>query len=292
MNMLEMNDELALRLEDPAKRYFTDTVRLRTLENAQIVVANLLNDYYLTELGVRDSNQTVTTGAVAFSALDNQILRADEGITRVQNYSGLQCTHLDLKHLKREENSYLDATTKNPMYYVFAQSIKLLPTTLTAVDIDYLKMPSPLMFNFAGSMSAAPQTLTVTASQDVVSSTDYYKGHVVYVTMSDSTSDYMVVTGQTALVLTLAGGTPIAGACTFYFITGDYYLTHLSSKTCDLNASLHELIITLAESECWAMKRDLVRSMKALESALSVIKSLNETAYTPEGIGSTIRYKA
>jgi len=291
MTVQDMLDSLALRLEDPEKRKFTDYYKLKALENAQVIVAQLLNNNYLTELQVIDSDKPVSSGTVSLSSLSNRVLRGAEGILNVKNHGGLFCAMLNMKDVKKTENSYLQGSTKNPMAWKFANAVRLLPADLTAVDVYYLKQPSSLQYAFGMSEHASPSPTAFVGNdgQNLSSTDDYYNGSLIYCIGKRS---YHVVTdyaGSTRTFTVSPAASTNFGTDTFYFVATrkyNFHLTNLSEVTCDLDASLHDVVVTLAEAECWKMANKLDRTAAALKKAIDTIVTLNDRYEAPEGIGT------
>jgi len=72
MNVAEQVDLLGLRLEDAAKRKFTDEFKLKALGNAQIRLATMLHNNYLTELQAEKTSVAASSGVTA--ALTSSLL--------------------------------------------------------------------------------------------------------------------------------------------------------------------------------------------------------------------------
>lgn len=293
MNALQMLNSLGLRIEDPESQKFTDSYKLRALENAQIMVAHLFNNAYLTELEYENAGESVSSGAVSFANLTHDVLRGGEGILNVKNTSGLYAALLNWRHLKKTENSFLEASTHNPMYWIFSKSVRVLPSALTNIDVKYLKTPSPLMHPFAIVQSTDPvpsaTTFEISADQEVDETDDFYNDAVIYCIGKTSyhvMTDYIGAT-RTVTVEPAAGEN--FGNDTIYFVPTkdhDFHLTNLDAVTCDLDPSTHDLVVIFGEMECWKMANDLVRAQKALDKAVLTIMSLNEHYEAPVGIGT------
>lgn len=296
MTVQQMIDLLAMRLEDPAKKRFTDKFKHRTLETAQMLVANLVDDGYLTDLETEDTNETVTSGVMNLSGLTYNVLRGTEGILNVKNYSGLYCSLLNWDDLKKTENTFLTGSTRNPMAWLFAQAVRTLPTSLSSIDVKYLKVPDPLLYPFVTDYTGASPGGTGTefkcddgATYGFSTTDDYYNNAPIY--MKDYTAYHLITdyTGSSyTFTISPSSDTNFDGDETFYFVPAnhhDFHLTYMEGVTCDLDAQLHNAVVYFAEAECWAMANELNRATSALEKAIQDISDLNSTVKQIDGIG-------
>lgn len=295
MSVRDMVDELSLRLIDAAKGKFPDKFKWESLNLAQYYTVNMLHPDYLTELVASDSNETVTTGTLDIANLTYKPLRDTEGIIDLKVYNGLYCQMLGLDDIKKEENTYLDGATTYPMAWMFGNVIRTLPTTIAALDVDYMKVPLPLMHPFTGdSAGASPPAsnaqITLDDSQNIIETDDYYNGAVIYDITQDSYHVITNYTGTTRLVeFSPATSSDVAEGESVYFIPTkdhDFHLTNLENVYCALDASLHEIIIDIAEALCWKVPGDSARVKEALDNALEQIKSLNASVMQADGIGT------
>ena len=293
MNTNEAIDSLGMRLEDANKVDFTETLRLRALNDAQIKLANMLHTNYLTELQSLKTGVTVTagvTGTLNNSLLTYNVLRGEQGIIKCRISSGGLWLHkLDIKDVKRTENSYLQGTTKNPLFYVFGNKIYVLPTTITSIDVLFLREPTTLLYPFNADQadSGASTTKFDGRSADSLSAVnDYYNGAVIYSKEHDS---YHVITDYVGADLEFTVSPAATGNFTenqeFYFLTHGFDLLGLSGVDFDLNPALHEIIVTLAEAQCWAIDEKLERRNAAMKAAMDEIAVLNARFERAEGIG-------
>lgn len=280
MTAQDMIDLLALRLEDPDKTQFSDSYKLSTLDDSQILVAMLCDNDFLTEIQFIDSNNTVSSSKVLLSALDYDLLNGIMGIINVQNYTNSYYAHrLGVKDLKKMENSYLVSSTTNPMYFPFAKAIYPYPTSLTALNIDYVKMPNPLRHAFTIA-SGSTTTFTASGSQNLSTTADIYNGHVIY---NIAEASYHVVTDYgTSLDFTVSPAATSWSGDTFYFVTGDFELINLSAVTCELNSVLHESVVAFAEVECWKSAGKLDRAQTALKSAITMLQNITGQYIAPK----------
>ena len=290
MTAQEMLDNLGSRLEDPSKKAFPPAFRLQSLENAQIVVASLFPNDLLTSLEVVDSNESVSSSKVALTNLTYDVLKGIMGIVNVKNYNGLWCNIINIGDLKSTESGLYTPSTQFTLAYLFANAVYPLPTSLTALDIYYLKMPKPLRhaFTMAANDPASTTTFIGDASQGLSALADVYNGAVIYNVLTGNyhiVTDYAVTTRTFTVSPARSGATTWSNADTFYFVTGDFFLLNLDNVTCELDSSFHDIVVTLAEVECWLRKNSLERANKALEIAYSDIQSIISQRNEITGIG-------
>jgi len=147
----QLSSELSLRLEDADEVKFTSVFKLEALNKAQIQLAQLLHNAYLTELEEVATDVDISSGEYALSSLNsgNGVLRGAEGILKCSVDVGAGGIdkwgiRIDIKDVKRTENTYLAGTDSNILFYVFDAKIIFLITTYTATTatIYFLKMPA------------------------------------------------------------------------------------------------------------------------------------------------------
>ena len=298
MNVQEMIDLLGLRLEDAAKGNFTDATKLLTLNDGVKKVANLIHPGYLTELEYLKTSVTLSSGAVAMTAanLDYKVLKGKAGVIKVKvsGTSGLDCTPIDITDRKRTENSFNAGTVQNPLCYVFQNTLYVLPTTITTVDVYFRRVPNQLLYPFNADQadSGASASKFDGRSADSLSTVnDYYNGAVIYSLLYDT---YHVITDYVGadLEFTVSPASTLGNFTEnqqFYFLTHSFNELGLSGVDCDLNEALHELVVSFAEATCWKMDEKIDRSGSAYKAAMEEIGVLNSVYEDPEGIGTDKR---
>jgi hypothetical protein len=291
MNVSTMMNALGARLEDAKNTTFTTAMKLQALNNAQINVANALVDEYLTELQVSKTPVTFSGGVAAITAavLGYNVLRGAQGIKKVIVTGGKEATRIDPEDRKKMDNSFYAATLQNPQYYVWEKKIFIFPTTITSAEVWFLKVPSPLRYEFAyaGTSGNDSTSITGAADQGLAATDDYYNGGVIY---SDESGKYHVITDYvgTTRVFTLTPvymGPFVSGS--FHFLTHDFDQTNLAGVNTELNEALHDIMVTLAESECWQMDRQTDRLKTSYDKARNDIDLLNARYKRAEGIGTS-----
>jgi len=300
MNVSEMMGQLALRLEDADKVKFTDAIKLDTLDNAQTRLANLMHPAYLTELQTLESSFTITAGVSAELTSTNltgsySILGGSEGVLQVRDSAtGTVCTRLELSDVKKNENSYLAGSVANPLYYIFDNKIYVFPTSgIAAVDIYYLRVPVNLVYKFAasgGSGTTVTTNDTYIAINDVTLSkvADAYNGAVLY---NHTQTTYFVVedfaySNPTYTFTINDSAVTTAASDDISIVTHGFDTANVAAVTCELNTALHELVVSLAEAECWAMDAKKERIASAQERAYNEIAVLNSKYEEATGIGT------
>jgi len=138
----QMLSTLGLRMNDPDASRFTNSARLDALNIAQKTVVNLVNNAYLTELQSVETS-AMTSGYLAFSSSFNPIRN---GVVAVKVTGGKWATRIEPGDQKRLENSYLSASSDNPVSYVFQERVYVEGTSATtdSIDVWYLKSPISL----------------------------------------------------------------------------------------------------------------------------------------------------
>jgi hypothetical protein len=291
MNVSEMMSMLALRLEDAEKTKFTDAFKLKALNNAQIKLANLLHPAYLSELEVVETALTATSGEYNLSSLQNDVLKSGQGVLKVKINGSYWGTRIPLSEVKKTENTFLAGSTRNPIWYVFGNKIVVSNgETNPSIDVYYLKRPTSLIYDIEVDTVVDAASFTVASDEGLSSENDYYNGAVIY---HPDNGTYHVVTDYVGASraftispsMTQEGSLWVAGE-SFRFVTHDFDQLNLDSVECDLNQSLHELVVGFAEAECWGMANQHERRKSALDSVYDEISALNQSYAPAEGIGT------
>ena len=353
MYVSDMMEILGLRLEDAGNVRFSNSFKRSILELSQIKLSNMLDIGYLTELEYLDASKTATAKVLAFSSLTYPVLKGKEGILKVKISGGKYCTQIDINDLKQTENSYLEGTDDNPLFYVFKNTIYILCTTTNPViDVYYLRLPPPLLYplaydkingvvtsvadlgidiavftctvdhglsdgevvthtgfnvepyNGTGAVTflstktytwndveyVAPDdgvftglnTVELQASQDLSADNNHYNGALFYNITKNS---YHVATDYTAASQHLVFYPAIAAPAddqTIYMLkhtSNAVEITNLEALEPLLNPTLHELIIDLAEAECWKSGKkgaNVNRMATIIGDVFKQIQTLNE----------------
>ena len=100
--------------------------------------------------------------------------------------------------------------------------------------------------------------------------------------MSASTSNPISYIFQNKIYIKPA----LAHACNIYYLRKPLDVD--SGQDCELDESLHDVVVSLAESQLWKMDGKADRANSALESGMAFIKALNEryAIEKPQGVGT------
>jgi len=294
MTGLQMFDLLAIRLEDAASKV-TPAMKMTALHSGEITLANKLHQHFLTELEVVKTGLALSSGVKALTAanLGYEVLRGGDGVTKVIVTNGNEATYIDPLDTKRLENSFLTATVDNPVYTVFQGNLMVWPTTITSVEVWFLRVPPELGYDFAYAVNAGASSTTIdaSASQGLVETDNYYKGCVIKTSEGAGTGAipyYQVVddyTGASREFVWGPGATPEFTTGTFQFLTHDFNVTNLTAVTPMVGSAYHNIMVTLAEAECFGMLGEDARRENAWQKALAEINGINARFKPATGIG-------
>jgi hypothetical protein len=287
----KMIEVLGLRMKNPAANIFTNAMKLRALNNAQMKAANNLRVELLTELEYIKTPVTLTAGVVALTSanLGYTLLRGAEGIKKVVITGGKECTRIEYSGKADLQNTLKAATLSNPYCYVFKNQLYVLPITAATADIWYLRVPPTLRYTFAYTVDVTnPNSeIIITPGNGTEVTADYYNGAVIRTSEDDAyhvITDYIVTTGRALISPAKATGNYAGG--TIHFITNDFETDGYTGTQPLLNEAYHNIILDFAESECWQIGRDLKRFADMYKKAMADIKELNESYVPPKGIGT------
>lgn len=289
MTIKEIMDFLFVRLEDLDAEAYEKTELIKAVNNAIIRVANEIHAAYLTELQTIQTDVTVTSGKIDLSsALTYKVLRGGEGVKKVV-VGGVEAKPLDAGKTKRLENEFHKGTLKSPKWYVYANNIYIYPITVAKADVWYLKVPTPLLYEFtyAAASPASTTEFLGDADQGLSASDDAYNGTTdkervaIYDVKKDA---YFVITDYDAtgnakgerLFTVSAAADANFGTGSFYFCTHSFDQLNLESLTFELNEGLRNLVLDFAEAECWGMGKELERKNSVLASAMAELALLND----------------
>ena len=159
MSGQEMLDFLGIRMDDPAEVDFNQAVKLQVLNDAQLNLASLVQDSYLTEIEIKHGNiAPAATGILTFedlaTAASVEVLNGR--IRKIKITGGNWAKMITLADLPAvENNSYLTASVTTPYSYVFDESIYVLPAADSPIDVYYLHQPVDISTSAACELAAS-----------------------------------------------------------------------------------------------------------------------------------------
>jgi hypothetical protein len=263
MTISEQVEQLRRRLEDDDSGKF-DTVEpyVDALNNARYKLARLIPLPYLEDtLAYTDENKSLTSGSLSLSDLSYNVLRGKTGILGVKENDGDWMVTGDTRDYFRDAAASTAGYYGQPTYYLFADSIKVLPTTITAIDVRYMKVPDDAYYNFdvtALSAGASATQFSLDSFTGIAATDDTYNGTVIYHVEQEEyhvITDYDYAGGSDDRLVTVSpssSGTFATGN-QIRFITDTFKYSNLSGITSELNPTFHEYEISLAAAELFAI---------------------------------------
>lgn len=288
MSVEEMINQLGVDSEDEGHSRHPVLIKQRALNIAQLTLCQRLRNEYLGELKVLEDNQSLTNDVLALSDLTYTVLRSDAGILKIKCNGGLWAIKQELEDQKRTENPDMAGSDRNPLYMVHENEIKMYTDTVTAIDVYYMRNPNPLLYVFALTEHGTPSKVDFLgpASKGLVEENDYYNGSVVYLTQESmyavvklyvgATRDFEIYRDDAAANLTTGS---------FYFVTSPFKITGLDNHYCELNVSLHPLVLKIAEAQLWGRDGKLDRKNEALDFVDKEVAVLNARYEPSVGVG-------
>ena len=162
-----LSTTLGLRLEDTAETIFTAQMKMDAINSAQRAVVNLVHDQYLTELEDIKNNQSVSGGSVSFSSMSLDPIR-NRILGVYDETNDKWATMIDYKDRKELDNVYLTPTSADAVVFVLNETIYVKPTSISQVDVWYLKKPTDYTYSDGTSM-ATPCELNPALYEPVLS---------------------------------------------------------------------------------------------------------------------------
>ncbi len=306
----EMLDILGLRLEDEGVTKYSVAAKLDALNKAQLKITNLVHPRLLTELEVKEFGVSCALasgddeGSYAFTSLDGlQGYPLADGIQMVRlNGGGAWCHEIELKDIKKTDNSFYTASDARPYFWIDRERIYVAASTdTTLIDIWYLREPKDMVAQFTvasvanGAVVSAPDLdsyyieLTFTTPGWTA---DEFNGMIGY---NETKKSYFLIVDSTTtelLVLTYPEEEIYAGNDVIHFVTSAANQDSLSNAACELNPSLHGLIVDLAESHLWTHDGQGQRSKEAYQRAVGEIQFMNAKYGLDRNIGFADRQAA
>ena len=271
------------QLEDQDDRHVPFQQKLRSINAAILDIAMALNPLYLTEIEYIQPAVAVAGGQVDITSLNKTFLRSGAGLRGVKSTAsgGKNATiRTNVSRKELDDNSIKGATIYDPVAFVLENKIWVYPDTITEADITFLRVPDPILLSLTSNQAdsgASTFKFDGLAGEGLSVDDNEYNGGVVY---NIDKAAYFVITAYVGADLEFtvspASGSIFAEGETFYFLTNVYsgpgLIPNLSS---DLNSSLDEITLKLAEGLCWPMIKELERSGAALKLGFDMIEALN-----------------
>lgn len=157
MTGADLVTHLELRLEDENNLAFTDATIIKALNLSQLKLINLVHRNFLEPFEVKKSGAVPSSGSYTldsanlgsgnFPILDKRILDVYDG----KNYRWcIQVESEDRKSLKDVDWDNTDNYLPETYFYVYADTLYLLPSNVDTIDIYYLKQPSDIANDSTG----------------------------------------------------------------------------------------------------------------------------------------------
>lgn len=124
---------------DINNRLIDEVVKRSFINLARIDVVNLLNFHYLTEITSFDLNKSITSGKMLLSVLDNTVALGENGLIKVRVTNSNWAERLLISNIEETDNLFAVASTKHPKWYSQENSIYMRPTSISAIDVYYIK---------------------------------------------------------------------------------------------------------------------------------------------------------
>jgi len=138
-------NRLSERIEDPSTtgsdgNNYTRQQLIDISNISQETLINLIDYSYLSSLEEIDPGITVLNGVCAFSASPG--IKSNKRILKYKVDGGKWCQEIPLSAVNNLDNSYTAGTSEYPFVWFFDETAHFSPTTITSVDIYYIKDPS------------------------------------------------------------------------------------------------------------------------------------------------------
>jgi len=277
----KLYDMLTERLNDEQISKFPISVRETALNNGLGEACMSLNMGYLIDL------QEVATNIAATSNNEFDLTNTTnfpDGI--LKDYILLVVAkRLTQKAAKMLESTYQSGNSEYPRYYTFANKIFLFAgATVPAIDVYYLKKPSILKLSYT--IDTGSTTTSIKVNDSDYSDDKDLSGKLLYF---PEIGEYGVVDNNSvantiALENTLNTAPSAGDTFTVVNSGAEPGADELSEPL--LNAAFHEIVLSFAEMELWAMDGNAQKQNEAYQSATTKIEVLNSQYHKAEGVGT------
>ena len=299
MTIQEIIDYLLARIEDLNKDSWETQELLVPINNAVLKVANgVHSDLLIDELGVTDTDVDVTAGVINISDLSSSVLGGGARILQVFPENLPEAKKYHYADIRKLENTYYKPSNKRPVFYVFGGKIQVRPTTIAKVDVTFLKVPKPLLYDFTIAAHGTPSTTKFLgdAGQGLSAVDDYYckddKDENRVVIFCQGKNAYFIVTsytGTTREFTVTAAADENFGTDIINFITHSFDQLNLDNINFELNESLRSLVLDFAEAEIRGAGDDQDKKIAGQKSAYAELEFMNNSYQKPRGGGNKSR---
>jgi len=202
-NLNQMYDFMDIAVKDEDGRLFTDALKTKWLNTAQDHIISLINSQYIVELHTVDAGESPTTGVYAMSGLTYSVYRKHLGLMGVRVASGVFCDFIDFEQYKQYVTDGYTFVATAPKYYVRGSSIYLFPTSISSIDVYYVRVPAVMTENVASGSIANGTVYTVndytTVKYPSTTGTNYTDGQSFTGSTGDGTTYDVTGTGTVTI---------------------------------------------------------------------------------------------
>lgn len=136
-----------LQIAGDAPDEFTVYERVNMLNRAQKIACSLILPDALSTLETSDLNKSLTNGTYAISSLTSVPLLKPMGLIGVKITGGKFCERIKFQEYKELTNQSKTWTTTKPAYYIYAETITVLPTATENADFFFIKEPTDMDYD-------------------------------------------------------------------------------------------------------------------------------------------------
>lgn len=135
---------LNVRLDDAGNYLCKSEFKLEQENNAYKTLITLLDYHYLNEIQYFQKGIGLVLGELNISELTYTVVNGENGIIKVKITDGAYAEPIDVEDYENLDNSYSEASIRNPKFVINENKIKLFPTSISSVDVLYLRYPDDM----------------------------------------------------------------------------------------------------------------------------------------------------
>ena len=291
MNNNKLYSMLLARTNDLKGAKFPASVREAALNNALGQTCLILNSGYLTELQEKSTAiDPDTPGTSIYSINTDNFTDGVLGdyIIVVKVTGGKYAKQINISEAKQLEGIYTSGMAEYPRFFLFGNKIHLFAgNTAPQIDVFFLKKPADIVIQ--RSISGGSTTTNIVLAVDTGEADDFFNGKLLlFPTLNNAkrvVSDYVKSTKTITLNTALDSAPTSDDHCVF--INSDGLERSSDESTAPLlNPAFHEIVLSLAEAELWAMDGGLDRNSAAYQSGIDKITLLNSQYQKAVGVGT------